>query len=229
MLQNDEYMAHTTQSLFLVSLFFGLNSFASCLSRFAKLCGLLGFTNSNHNSNSSNNSSSNNNNNKNYYCNNNCSYKCYSSWNNYSCNNKNKPNKNPQLYNRQQPTTINNLHTACHMEDSSSKMLQTNTRIMQNGRLQLQNAANGVQNGRFRLPNAANGLQNGRFQLPNDANCLQNLRFQLPKAANSLENGHNQKPKKTRWSPRTRMLTRMIRNPGIKVMREEKGSVKCGV
>ena len=25
------------------------------------------------------------------------------------------------------------------------------------------------------------------------------------------------------------MLTRMIRNPGIKAMREEKGSVECGV
>ena len=33
----------------------------------------------------------------------------------------------------------------------------------------------------------------------------------------------------TRWNPRTRMLTRMIANPGIIVMREEKGSVNCGV
>ena len=33
--------------------------------------------------------------------------------------------------------------------------------------------------------------------------------------------------KTKRWSPRTRMLTRMIRNPGMKIMREEKGSVKC--
>ena len=32
-----------------------------------------------------------------------------------------------------------------------------------------------------------------------------------------------------KWSPRTRMLTRMMRDPGIKVMREEKGSVKGGV
>ena len=34
---------------------------------------------------------------------------------------------------------------------------------------------------------------------------------------------------KTRSNLRTRMFTRMITIPGIKVMREEKGSVKCKV
>ena len=34
---------------------------------------------------------------------------------------------------------------------------------------------------------------------------------------------------KTRWSPWTRMPTRRITNPGIIVVGEEKGSVKCGV
>ena len=128
---------------------------------------LLGFTN-NHNSISNNNSK----NKKNYYYNNNCIYHYhnYSSYHNYSCNENNKTNQNTQLYNRQQPTTNNNLQIACQMEDSSSKMLQTNPSIMQNGRFQLPTTA-------------SNGLQNGRFQ------------FQFPNAVNSLEMGaaRNQK------------------------------------
>ena len=84
------------------------------------------------------------------------SYKNYSTYNNYSCIKNNKTNKNPQLYDRQQPATNNHLQiAACQMEDSSSKMLQANASII-------------MQNGRFQLQNAENGLQKGRFQLPHD-------------------------------------------------------------
>ena len=124
---HDEHMANATQNLFFFLCLFELDSCASFLPLgFAKLYGLLGFTNSNHNSKGNNS-----NNNKNYYYNNNnCDYNLNKTAAVTTTTAATRITKQTRIHNyvtdnNQQPTTNNNLQISCQMEDSSSKMLQT--------------------------------------------------------------------------------------------------------
>ena len=92
-----------------------------------------------------------------------------------------------------------------------------------------QNVANSIENERFELKNVANTVETaassskmleippkcckfcGKWEVPTPKCCKDswNSSFQLQNAANSQENGQTT-DLKTRWSPRTRMLTRML-------------------
>ena len=73
-----------------------------------------------------------------------------------------------------------------------------------------------------------NQLENSQRQAER---CVKERMRHIVQCVSTSQNLGNHFKDKTGWSPRTRLLTHMKRNPGIKVMREEKGveSVECGV